>query len=187
MNQIIFLFIFVVVCGLFGFKGIFADELDTDYGEYVSPGNVWVEVTYSAAKPQPWNIEWRANNPGENYPRELSGPSGEIEIIKNFFMKFDITILDAIISDKNAQLCEAVGCLAGTYHLLIPAEDIEKFPPPKKQIKIGISVKDIICDEGLELIIKSTDKSPACVKPETTEKLIERGWAYSLYKSMLSR
>lgn len=48
---------------------------------------------------------------------------------------------------------------------------------PLKQIKSGISHNKITCNEGLELVLKPTDNSPACVKPETAEKLIERGWA----------
>jgi serpin B len=32
------------------------------------------------------------------------------------------------------------------------------------------------CQKGLELIFKASDGSPACVKPETKQKLIERGW-----------
>jgi len=48
---------------------------------------------------------------------------------------------------------------------------------PLKQIAGGILPYEIECKEGLELIFKSTDGSPACVKPKTAEKLIERGWA----------
>ncbi len=48
---------------------------------------------------------------------------------------------------------------------------------PKKQLEFGVTPVDIICKEGLELIFKSSDNSPACVKPATAEKLIERGWA----------
>lgn len=48
---------------------------------------------------------------------------------------------------------------------------------PQKQIKVGILPEDITCREGLELIFKSSDHSPACVKPETAEKLVKRGWA----------
>ncbi len=48
---------------------------------------------------------------------------------------------------------------------------------PKQQIANGVLPKDVICKEGLELIFKSTDGTPACVKPETAKKLIERGWA----------
>jgi len=48
---------------------------------------------------------------------------------------------------------------------------------PKQQVKNGISVENIVCKEGLELIFKSSDNSPACVKPDTAEKLILRGWA----------
>ncbi len=47
---------------------------------------------------------------------------------------------------------------------------------PKKQLEFGVTPVDIICKEGLELVFKSSDNSPVCVKPETAEKLIERGW-----------
>ena len=36
-----------------------------------------------------------------------------------------------------------------------------------------------ICREGLKLIFKSSNDSPACVKPETAGKLVERGWGTS--------
>ncbi len=50
---------------------------------------------------------------------------------------------------------------------------------PHKQVSSGTNPQDVICSEGLELIFKSTDNSPACVKPSTAEKLIQRGWARS--------
>lgn len=49
---------------------------------------------------------------------------------------------------------------------------------PKQQLKQGISPEEIICKEGLELIYKPNN-SPACVKPSTAEKLVNRGWASS--------
>jgi len=48
---------------------------------------------------------------------------------------------------------------------------------PIKQIRMGTAPDEIQCNDGLELIFKSTNGSPACVKPKTVEKLIERGWA----------
>jgi hypothetical protein len=48
--------------------------------------------------------------------------------------------------------------------------------PPLKQIKSGISIDKIQCRDNLQLILKTSDNSPACVKPETKTKLIERGW-----------
>ena len=48
--------------------------------------------------------------------------------------------------------------------------------PPLKQISTGIHVKDVTCKEGLDLIFESSDNSPACVRPQTAEKLIQRGW-----------
>lgn len=49
--------------------------------------------------------------------------------------------------------------------------------PPSMQAKQGVASSDVICKDGLELIFKSSDNSPACVKPATAEKLIERSWA----------
>lgn len=52
---------------------------------------------------------------------------------------------------------------------------------PLKQFKSGISVNNIICRDNLELIIKESGfDSPACVKPETKQKLTERGWAQNI-------
>jgi hypothetical protein len=51
--------------------------------------------------------------------------------------------------------------------------------PPLKQFKSGIAVQDITCNRGLQLIIKSEDNSPACVKPDTVSQLVQRGWTKS--------
>jgi len=48
---------------------------------------------------------------------------------------------------------------------------------PLKQFKSGIDSKNIKCKDNFHLIIKSKDRSPACVKPENVTKLVARGWA----------
>lgn len=48
---------------------------------------------------------------------------------------------------------------------------------PLKQFMSGIPVEEIKCKENLALVIKVSNGNPACVKPETKQKLIERGWA----------
>jgi len=50
-------------------------------------------------------------------------------------------------------------------------------PTPLKQIQDGINPSDVTCTEGHELIMKSSNGQPACVKPSSVEKIIERGWA----------
>ena len=47
---------------------------------------------------------------------------------------------------------------------------------PLKQMKSGVDPKDVVCKEGLVLMLKSTDGSAACVKDLSSSKLIERGW-----------
>jgi len=65
-------------------------------------------------------------------------------------------------------------CLSKTSDALA----IGKLLSPKMQIFCGTLLENVKCNDGLELIFKSTDGSPACVKPKTAEKLIERGWAF---------
>jgi len=47
---------------------------------------------------------------------------------------------------------------------------------PLKQIANGVSPENIACKEDMLIVFKDTDNSPACVKPATVDKLIERGW-----------
>lgn len=48
---------------------------------------------------------------------------------------------------------------------------------PKKQQQNGIPADEIKCKDGFVVAIKNTNGNPACVKPETKQKLMERGWA----------
>lgn len=48
---------------------------------------------------------------------------------------------------------------------------------PKMQMDEGIQAKDVKCNAGLQLIMKSSDQSPVCVKPDTASVLLQRGWA----------
>jgi carboxymethylenebutenolidase len=48
---------------------------------------------------------------------------------------------------------------------------------PLKQIATGIEPSKVTCAEGLELVLKLSNGKPACIKPTSVAKLIERGWA----------
>ena len=50
-------------------------------------------------------------------------------------------------------------------------------PPPLKQINDGVEPANVTCTEGLELVLKKSNGNPACIKPSSVAKLIERGWA----------
>jgi len=52
---------------------------------------------------------------------------------------------------------------------------------PLKQQDANLPPELVICKQGLQLIIKTEDNSPACVKPETAMKLVERGWGHLLH------
>ena len=52
----------------------------------------------------------------------------------------------------------------------------KNYQSPLTQFKSGIASKDVKCMQGLQLFIKTNDGSPACVKPQTAQKFVERGW-----------
>ena len=47
---------------------------------------------------------------------------------------------------------------------------------PRAQMLAGLSGNQVMCKDGLNLVIKSADGTPACVKASTIFKLIERSW-----------
>jgi len=261
-------------------------EIDEEYGEYPSQGNIWIEVTHSAANPPVWSI-WGGTYLKHTHPDEWKSISTELELAQKFFKQYDISIIDLVKSNKNADLCEAIGCLFGTYHLLLSETGWEKYqktnfepelkititpdkvkygesllfeysltsyekpdeerytyfvlnpdgieidatlwfarndseykfetnhqaydivkagnytlnfeetygmertgkivetaffeittnPSPLTQYERGINLREIRCNNDLQLIFKSSYNSPACVKPESIPKLIDRGWA----------
>jgi len=49
---------------------------------------------------------------------------------------------------------------------------------PRQQMANGIAPENVICKEGLELVIRSSDGTAACVKQLSSLKLAERGWGF---------
>jgi carboxymethylenebutenolidase len=48
---------------------------------------------------------------------------------------------------------------------------------PLKQLHDEINPPDVICNDGLELVLKQSTGQSACIKPQSVSKLIQRGWA----------
>ncbi len=51
------------------------------------------------------------------------------------------------------------------------------FNSPLKQAKMKIPINQIVCPDDLQIVMKKSNGSPACVRPTTLSVLIERGWA----------
>jgi len=47
---------------------------------------------------------------------------------------------------------------------------------PRAQVRSGVAPTEVICIDGFELLLKTSNGSSACVKESTADKLIERGW-----------
>lgn len=53
---------------------------------------------------------------------------------------------------------------------------VKPYLKPLQQGGAGIAAGDVICAEGLELVFRSSNGAPACVRPDSVSKLQERGW-----------
>ena len=47
---------------------------------------------------------------------------------------------------------------------------------PLEQFRSGIPAKDVMCNADYVLVIKRVGDNPACVKPQTVQKLLQREW-----------
>jgi len=69
-------------------------------------------------------------------------------------------------------------CGPGAYagRVCVMDGQVQPYLKPLQQQKAGISINNVICAEGLKLIFKINDNTPACVKPQSVNVLKERGW-----------
>src|SRR5690242_17544672 len=76
-------------------------------------------------------------------------------------------VLPSVMTQAYPSLCDSCDM----------ALDFQHHQPPLKQFKKWhIAVSDVFCKQGFVLVIKKSDNSPACVNPDTAQKLVERGW-----------
>lgn len=65
--------------------------------------------------------------------------------------------------------------LFAVFSIMIPSTALADVLPPKKQTDLNVSAQKVICKEGLVKVIKTSNGNPACVKPDTAEKFVQRG------------
>lgn len=75
-------------------------------------------------------------------------------------------------------LCSPMGI---TSHSVMPGVNPIALQSPLKQFKSGVAANNVICKQGLKLIFKEYDGSPACVKPTSVTRLLQQGWALQPY------
>ena len=90
----------------------------------------------------------------------------------------ELRILSTIVQKKILDL-DDVSISPPNPLSFVDINSIAYFPPPLKQIADGVAPENVTCTEGLELVIKLSNGLPACIKPSSVSKLIDRGWAFN--------
>jgi len=118
--------------------------------------------------------------------------SAEVKVAKNsqdlgnHLISFVITESDEQTFDGNFIKLVKVEPYPSSTKLITPSEysvtflvskvENSSLDSPLKQFNAGIPSNEIQCKDTLVLVIKSSNFRPACVTPNTFEKLIVRGW-----------
>jgi hypothetical protein len=95
-----------------------------------------------------------------------------MKMISHFMSKYTVYALIPLIF--------SIGIIS-----VIDVSAIAYFPSPLKQITDGVAPENVTCTEGLVIVLKASDNSPACLKPTSAEKLIQRGWAIEKETSII--
>jgi hypothetical protein len=105
---------------------------------------------------------------------ELFGEIQEAEAAKAegvFVKKYGSSTTGIVCGDK---LCSDTSTTNNRFRAM------ENPYSPLGQFYYGVSLNLIHCNDGLELVFKSSNWYPACVSPTSADRLIEIGWAVSL-------
>lgn len=130
---------------------------------------------------------------GESEENDQAKRAKEIRYLQNYVLKF-LSFADAVNVVSNQQKNEITAQIDSAWiPILEQRRDVVSVTgseaqknnldnlSPKKQQSQGRSISEIRCIEDFVLIQKYNN-SPACVKPLTAEKLIQRGWSLGLKK-----
>jgi len=97
----------------------------------------------------------------------------------------DTEVISLVQRKLNSNIIPVGVCIV--FEIKIMADDpdsirvlIPDLLPPKAQIQDDAPVDQVVCREGLQLMIKNHGQTPACISESTIPKLIERGWGYIL-------
>ena len=77
--------------------------------------------------------------------------------------------------------------MISTSLLIVDAGAVTYFPSPLKQVSDGSLPEHVTCNEGLSLIIKIADGSPACVSHTSVEKLMQREWGMKIFDTNIAQ
>ena len=134
------------------------DQLDSD-GKPVTVGNYALLIRGS-------DCDNSAQSKENIIPATIEG------WIKRFHCENSVYVAHKLFSIIDNALLEELQSLHGNQFSYANTDD--DVNSPKKQMRDGVAPKDVICKEGLELIL-DISRDAACVNPSTAEKLIEHG------------
>lgn len=127
-------------------------EQKLNLGEKITATSPYIDLVYKAT-------EAGTTNATVTFSYSMWDPTTQSDIDKKISKSFLFQIRD-VNSDSSGPPISLPGTIS-----------------PLQQFRSGIVAKDITCKEGLQLVIKTEDGSPACVTSNTAQILIERGWA----------
>jgi len=110
---------------------------------------------------------------------EIISPSGITLYSKNILLlspRFTVNVDSDILREFGQYKIDIKGKTINSPIIYFDYELQQKHTSPKKQMKV-IEPGDVVCNEGLDLLMKNTNGDAVCLTESTAIILMQRGWA----------
>jgi len=77
---------------------------------------------------------------------------------------------------KLKSLGAILGLILILYGVLPTFAESSEVLPPLRQLSNGVLPSEVVCKSGFQIIFKSSDGIPICIKSSSVKKLLQRGW-----------
>ncbi|MCV0431214.1 plastocyanin/azurin family copper-binding protein [Nitrosopumilus sp.] len=126
-------------------------------------------------------ISGEVRNPSQLYriTPEITSPSGivlysEYTLLMN--SRFTVDVNSEKLREFGKYTIDIKGESLHSPVIFFKYESEPKYPSPSKQMKT-LDPADIVCNGGLELLMKTSNGNAVCLSKSTAEVLMKRGWA----------
>ncbi len=143
----------------------------TDHTAIFHDDDVWNTSPYPRTVQVTLTIQYRYTGPqvfNQTQSLQMQACSGP-ESVKWRFVPIQVDSYNATVSDNR-------GKVGMDFDSMLGATKSQTVSSPLEQLRFGADSHNVICRQDLQLVIKSEDSSPACVKPDTVNNLVTRGW-----------
>ncbi|MGI0058246.1 MAG: hypothetical protein ACREBJ_00630 [Nitrosotalea sp.] len=143
----------------------------TDHTAIFHDDDVWNTSPYPKTVQVTLTIQYRYTGPqvfNQTQSLQMQACSGP-ESVKWRFVPIQFDSYNATVSDDR-------GKVDMSFDSMLDTTKSQTVSSPLEQLRFGVDSHNVICKQNLQLVIKTEDGSPACIKSTSIERFLKQGW-----------